>query len=84
MADDTYTALKYFISSLFPNLDNNEVYLAGEGYTGVFLPYVANLIMTENIINLKGMIMGNPFTNNDNDGIHSTLSMLANHAVISP
>ena len=40
--------------------------------------------MTENIVNLKGMIMGNPFTNFANDGIHSTLTMLNNHAVMSP
>ncbi len=36
------------------------------------------------VINLKGLLMGNPFTSLENDGIVSTLRMLAAHAVISP
>jgi len=34
-------------------------------------------------INLKGILIGNPFTNSKNDGINGTMEMLGNHAVFS-
>ncbi|XP_043946161.1 lysosomal protective protein-like [Protopterus annectens] len=53
-----YLALKEFFL-LFPEYSGNNVYLAGEGYGGIYIPVLAELVMKDHSINLKGIAVGN-------------------------
>ncbi len=41
VALDNYKALLAFFNK-FPNLKKNELYLTGESYAGIYVPYLAN------------------------------------------
>lgn len=67
-AEDNYRALSRFFEK-FPNLRKNELYLTGESYAGIYVPYLANYIMTQNKLpstefkmNLKGIMINNACT----------------------
>lgn len=69
-ADDNLLALISFFSN-FTEYRSNEFYLAGESYAGVYVPWLARKILDYNvnldsntdIINLKGILIGNPLIN---------------------
>ncbi|XP_022831429.1 venom serine carboxypeptidase-like [Spodoptera litura] len=65
VAKGLYSTLKQFYQ-LFPNLKQNELYLAGESYAGKYLPSFGLKIHRENAkskekVNLKGIAMGNAY-----------------------
>jgi serine carboxypeptidase-like clade 2 len=67
--EDNYRALTDFFRK-FPNLKKNEFYISGESYAGIYVPYLAKLILEQNLlpnvevkINLKGILVGNACTN---------------------
>ena len=70
-ADDNLKAVLSFFKK-FPEFLKNDVYLAGESYTGIYVPYLAMKIHQHNIqekthggstqINLKGIMVGNACT----------------------
>ena len=68
-AGDNLAALLAFFNK-FPNLRDNEFYLTGESYSGIYVPYLAYEIVKYNKlpsskgtrINLKGMMVGNACT----------------------
>jgi len=47
VAEDNYKALIAFFAK-FPNLKKNEFYLTGESYAGIYIPYLAHLIIQKN------------------------------------
>lgn len=57
----------------FPNMKKNDLYMTGESYAGIYVPYLANEIVKYNklpsskdsIINLKGIMVGNACTDPD-------------------
>lgn len=62
--------------SLFPEYKENEFYISGESYAGVYVPYLAVYIHNHNMntsavndtkINLKGIAVGNACTNYNYD-----------------
>ena len=57
-------ALKNFLNDEFPEIKNNNFYITGESYAGVFIPNLALAILKdeEKVINLKGFMIGNPLT----------------------
>ncbi|CAD0204176.1 unnamed protein product [Chrysodeixis includens] len=67
VANDLYkTLLQFFI--LFPSLNRNDFYIAGESYAGKFVPLLGWVIHNENkkmrynrTINLKGMAISSPY-----------------------
>lgn len=68
MAEDNYNALMDFYRK-FPNLKNNEFFIAGESYAGIYIPYLARKILdknslpeTETKLNFKGIMIGNGCT----------------------
>jgi len=68
VALDNYKALLAFFNK-FPNLKKNELYLTGESYAGIYVPYLANEILKRNklpnremTINLKGIMINNACT----------------------
>ncbi|XP_034178635.1 venom serine carboxypeptidase [Osmia lignaria lignaria] len=67
---DVHTALVQFFK-LFPELQNNDFYVAGESYAGKYVPAVSHAIKDFNIkaqtkINLKGLAIGNGLTDPEN------------------
>jgi len=51
---------------VFPNLKDNDFYIASESYGGHYMPMLATYIVDHNAnnsINFKGFLVGNPYTN---------------------
>ena len=72
----------------FPELKNHELYLSGESYGGIYIPYLAlridefNRNSTEKI-NLKGFMIGNGVTNWKYDVTPAFVKMSYFHGLIS-
>lgn len=74
---DTELATKHLYALIsffdkFVGLKDQDLYLAGEGYAGIYIPFLANritehnkadLTLPEQRILLKGLFLGNPCTN---------------------
>ena len=43
-------------------MSKNEVYLSGESYAGIYIPYLATAILADGTVNLKGVLIGNGCT----------------------
>jgi len=62
--NDAYHFFLNFFAA-YPELAKNDFHISGESYAGVYVPYVADAIVTGNagkqnpLINLKGLLIGN-------------------------
>lgn len=69
-AEDNYLAIKAFYEK-FPEYRDNDFFISGESYAGVYVPFLAHKIAVEhkddNIIPLKGILIGNGVTDLDYD-----------------
>lgn len=84
-ATDNFIAFKNLMTTKFVDLQNNELYLAGESYAGVYVPMLAKKIddyIVENtgktdiyIPNFKGFMVGNGVTSAIYDGFPATWEM---------
>ncbi|KAK8607926.1 hypothetical protein V6N13_023370 [Hibiscus sabdariffa] len=87
-ANDAYTFLhKWFFK--FPSYRTRTFYIAGESYAGKYVPELAELIYDNNnnmdpslYIKLKGILLGNPETNDAEDW-RGMVDYAWSHAVIS-
>ncbi|XP_073027160.1 serine carboxypeptidase-like 40 isoform X2 [Primulina eburnea] len=90
---DTTTAIDNYVFLLnwlerFPEYKNRKFYIAGESYAGHYVPQLAHTILhhnqmaNRNIINLKGILIGNAVINDETDekGMYEFFS---SHALIS-
>ena len=76
-AQDNLDAILYFYNEKFPEFKSHDLYISGESYAGIYVPYVVNAMdeyiqnnkYTEGafIPNLKGFMVGNGCTNWDVD-----------------
>lgn len=71
-ASAAHAALSTFFTHKFPELAPNEFYLTGESYAGVYIPTLAERILSSNRqigsgrrINLVGLAVGDPCTDNE-------------------
>uniref|UniRef100_A0A4W3J038 Carboxypeptidase n=1 Tax=Callorhinchus milii TaxID=7868 RepID=A0A4W3J038_CALMI len=55
---NNYLALKEFFH-LFPEYSKNDFYVTGESYGGIYVPTLAERVMTDSSIQLKGIAVGN-------------------------
>jgi serine carboxypeptidase-like clade 1 len=90
-ADDNLAAVLYLLTQKFPDLQENDLYLAGESYAGVYVPKLAQKIdwyignLTDSSAykpNLKGFIVGNGVTNWKYDGKPAFVEMSYWHGLI--
>ena len=84
-AISSYKALKDFFNE-FIDYKNNDFYLAGESYAGVYIPNLAKVILEsedEDKINLIGVIIGNGITDWNVDYINAVNDFSYNHAIYS-
>lgn len=72
LSDQFYTALQAFYKAMPPQYRKCPLYVTGESYGGKYIPAITEKILknndknreegdTDNIINLKGMAIGNPW-----------------------
>ncbi|KAI3740782.1 hypothetical protein L2E82_31256 [Cichorium intybus] len=85
-ANDAYAFLhNWFLK--FPSYKNRTFYIAGESYAGKYVPELAGLIQEKNkdpflFINLKGILLGNPETDDAEDW-KGMIDYAWSHAVVS-
>ena len=96
MANDHLQALISFFNK-FIELKDQDLYLAGEGYAGIYIPCLAERItqhnndprtMPDQYILLRGMFLGNPCTTHEECHLnpqydHYSYKYLANHYIYS-
>lgn len=83
-------AILNFFEQKFPEFQNNEVYIAGESYAGIYIPYLMNKLdlyirnASDDMFkpNLKGMLIGNGLTSYQWDCIPAFLDMALYHNLI--
>lgn len=64
VAMDNYLALKDFFSK-FPEYKQNNFFVSGESYGGVYVPTLSSRVVNDADFNFKGMIVGNGISNFD-------------------
>jgi len=75
----------------FPNFRNNDLYVAGESYAGIYVPILVSNILDWNKqqtydnfkINIKGMIVGNGVTDWNVDTEPALIDFAFNHSLYS-
>jgi len=88
-AQDNLEALWYFYTHKFPELQQNDLWISGESYAGLYVPYLALYIDNFNegqstgdfIFNLKGFMVGNGCTNWEVDCGHAYVEMAYWHGL---
>ena len=53
-----------FFNTKFPELKDNEFFITGESYAGVYIPTLSKEILDHTSLNLKGIAVGDPCTDN--------------------
>ncbi|XP_025788396.1 lysosomal protective protein [Puma concolor] len=72
VAQSNFEALKDFFR-LFPEYKDNELFLTGESYAGIYIPTLAVLVMQDPSMNLQGLAVGNglsSYEQNDNSLVY--------------
>jgi len=83
-AEENWAALRAFFSTEFPQYRNNDFYVTGESYAGVYVPTLVQRILdiqSEFQMNLKGMAIGNGCVSG-NDGTDTIVNFVYNHGLI--
>ncbi|OQS03415.1 serine protease family S10 [Thraustotheca clavata] len=78
-----YEFLEQFLK-LYPAYAKRDFYITGESYAGMYIPWLANALVTKPIPNLslKGFAIGNAYTDTEIDDT-SVIDYYYNHAMIS-
>ncbi|XP_045192411.2 lysosomal protective protein-like isoform X2 [Mercenaria mercenaria] len=64
VASDNHLALQDFFSK-FPEYKQNDFYITGESYGGIYVPTLSSLVVDDKSMNFKGMVIGNGISNFD-------------------
>lgn len=89
VANDNLGALLTFYKR-FPELKSKDLYISGESYAGVYIPFFADKILTYNLqakeedkIKIKGILIGNGVTDLSVDTVVSLPEYAVTHNIIS-
>lgn len=63
-ASTSRAALVDFFTHKFPEFAKNDFFITGESYAGVYIPTLSKEILDHTTINLKGIAVGDPCTDN--------------------
>lgn len=63
-ASTSRAAMVDFFTTKFPELKDNEFFITGESYAGVYIPTLSKEILDHTSLNLKGIAVGDPCTDN--------------------
>jgi len=63
-ASTSRAALVDFFTNKFPEFATNDFFIVGESYAGVYIPTLTKEILDNTSINLKGIAVGDPCTDN--------------------
>jgi len=86
-AHDSHNFLLNFFTA-FPSFQDNDFYIAGESYAGIYVPTLAQQVMLGNsnksntLINMKGILVGNGVTDQVFDG-NAWVPFIYGHSLIS-
>lgn len=83
-AEDNYIFLVNWLKR-FPEFKGREIYIAGQSYAGHYVPQLAQLIVrrnSQNFINLRGILMGNPSLDYHAE-LDGEYQFMLSHALIS-
>jgi len=64
-ASTSRAALVDFFHNKFPEFATNDFYITGESYAGVYIPTLTKEILDHTDINIKGIAVGDPCTDNE-------------------
>jgi serine carboxypeptidase-like clade 2 len=87
-AKDNLSAVLSFFEK-FPEYKGRDFYLTGESYAGIYVPYLASSIIdyndtnSNNKINLKGLLLGNPVSDWSYEGEKAMIDFSFTHALYS-
>jgi serine carboxypeptidase-like clade 1 len=81
-AQDNRSALLSFFGR-FPSYRNNDFYISGESYAGVYVPTLADALLEDKLIKLKGIIVGNGVTDRNYDNDEILIDFAFDHALYS-
>jgi cathepsin A (carboxypeptidase C) len=81
-AEENFQAILSFLAK-FPQYQDNELYITGESYAGVYVPTLTAKIFQSGLLNLKGMAIGNGLLSTKNNS-NSQIDFAYGHGVISP
>ncbi|KAM3258006.1 hypothetical protein ACQJBY_049996 [Aegilops geniculata] len=86
-AVDAYMFLLNWLER-FPEYKGRDFYIAGESYSGHYVPQLAAVIVAlrelgDTSMNLKGIFVGNPLLDSRSNNTYGSLEFLWNHGVIS-
>jgi carboxypeptidase C (cathepsin A) len=83
-AIDNLKALQNFFEK-FPEFKENEFYISGESYAGVYVPWLAKTILqNKSDINLKGVLVGNGLTDVTVDVEEALIQFAYDHTLYPP
>ena len=84
MAYNLNIALQNFFNNINEYI-NNDFYITGISYAGIYIPYlVQEIIKNKNLkINLKGILIGNPYTHEETDYEDSIIEFGFTYGLIS-
>lgn len=63
-ASTSRAALVDFFQNKFPEFATNDFFIAGESYAGIYIPTLSKEILDHTDINIKGIAVGDPCTDN--------------------
>ncbi|KAK7105695.1 lysosomal protective protein-like isoform X2 [Littorina saxatilis] len=61
---ENYAAMRDFLRK-FPEYQDNELFITGESYGGIYVPMLSVLLMEDPSVNLKGFAVGNGVSNDE-------------------
>lgn len=79
--DNRAAVLNFF--EKFADYQTNKFYISGESYAGVYIPILADLLLKEKSVNLKGVLIGNGLTDVDTDVEEALIDFAYYHGLYS-